>query len=97
MTPKFFKNNEGSFEEETIIDSKLKGLWQQIIPFDIDKDGDMDYLLGNWGKNSKFKASKEHPLRMYYADFDGNGSTETILCNYKNGDLLSIVRIRSTC
>lgn len=21
---------------------------------------------------------------MYYADFDGNGSTETILCNYKN-------------
>jgi hypothetical protein len=86
MTPKFFKNNEGSFEEETIIDSSLKGLWQQIIPFDIDKDGDMDYLLGNWGKNSKFKASKEHPLRMYYADFDGNGSTETILCNYKNGD-----------
>ena len=59
---------------------------QQIIPFDIDKDGDMDYLLGNWGRNSKFKASKEHPLRMYYADFDGNGSTETILCNYKNGD-----------
>ena len=51
---------------------------------DIDKDGDMDYLLGNWGKNSKFNASQEHPLRMYYADFDGNGSTETILCNYKN-------------
>jgi hypothetical protein len=53
MTPKFFKNNEGSFEEETIIDSSLKGLWQQIIPFDIDKDGDMDYLLGNWGRKLK--------------------------------------------
>ena len=85
MSPKFFINKEGSFKEEKIIDSGLKGLWQQITPFDIDKDGDMDYLLGNWGKNSKFKATKKHPLRMYYADFDGNGSTETILCNYKNG------------
>ena len=56
MSPKFFVNKEGSFKEEKIIDSGLKGLWQQITPFDIDKDGDMDYLLGNWGKNSKFKA-----------------------------------------
>jgi len=85
MSPKFYKNTMGSFVEESVIDSKLKGLWQQIIPFDIDKDGDVDYLLGNWGKNSKFKATEEHPLRMYYADFDNNGSTETILCNYKNG------------
>jgi len=85
MTPKFFKNTKGNFVEENLIKSKLTGLWQQITSFDIDKDGDVDYLLGNWGKNSKFKASKEFPLRMYYADFDGNGSTETILCNFKDG------------
>ena len=30
MTPKFFKNNEGSFEEETIIDSSLKGLCNRL-------------------------------------------------------------------
>ena len=85
MNPKFFKNVNGNFVEENIIKSKLTGLWQQIYPFDVDKDGDVDYLVGNWGKNSKFKASKKHPLRMYYADFDGNGSTETIVCNFKNG------------
>ena len=85
MTPKFFKNTKGNFVEENLIKSKLTGLWQQITPFDIDKDGDVDYLLGNWGKNSKFEASQAHPLRMYYSDFDGNGSTETILCNFKNG------------
>ena len=84
MTPKFFKNTRGNFTEEKLIDATLTGLWQQIAAFDIDKDGDVDYLLGNWGKNSKFNASEEYPLRMYYADFDGNGSTETILCNYKN-------------
>ena len=85
MTPKFFKNTNGNFVEENIIKSTLTGLWQQITPFDIDKDGDIDYLLGNWGKNSKFEASQEHPLRMYYSDFDENGSTETIICNFKNG------------
>ena len=91
MAPKFFKNNNGSFKEENILAENLKGLWQQIVPFDIDNDGDLDYLLGNWGTNSKFKASKENPLRMYYADFDGNGSTETIVCNYKNGAYYPIV------
>ena len=85
MAPKFFKNNDGVFTEENLIDSKLKGLWRQIEPFDIDNDGDTDYLLGNWGINSKFKASPEHPMRMYHSDFDGNGRTETIVCTYKNG------------
>ena len=84
MSPKFFKNTNGNFVEEKRLDSELKGLWQQIAPFDIDNDGDADYLLGNWGLNSKFKASKKHALRMYYADFDNNGSTETIVCNYKD-------------
>ena len=85
MSPKFFKNNKGSFIEESVMSSELNGLWQKIISFDIDKDGDTDYLLGNWGENSKFKTTQKHPLRMYYADFDANGSTETIVCNYKNG------------
>ncbi|SFZ92760.1 Repeat domain-containing protein [Flaviramulus basaltis] len=85
MTPKFLKNNNSDFSEEKLIDSKLSGLWQQIQPFDIDQDGDMDYLLGNWGTNSKFKASEDYPMKMYYADFDDNGSTESIVCIYKKG------------
>ncbi|ULC59058.1 VCBS repeat-containing protein [Flaviramulus sp. BrNp1-15] len=85
MSPKFLKNNNGNFVEENVLNSKLNGLWQQITPFDMDGDGDTDYLLGNWGNNSKFKASKEHAMKMYYADFDGNGSTESIVCTFKNG------------
>ena len=91
MAPKFFKNTDGNFSKDKIISSQLNGLWQQIIAFDIDKDGDTDYLLGNWGTNSKFKASEEHPLKMYYGDFDDNGSTETIVCNYKNGNYYPIL------
>ena len=85
MSPKFFKNKSGNFVEENLLSNPLNGLWQRIISFDIDKDGEQDYLLGNWGTNSKFKASQDRPLRMYYADFDNNGSTETIVCTYKNG------------
>lgn len=85
MSPKFFKNNNGNLTEVSVLKNEVNGLWQTIIPFDIDKDGDTDYLLGNWGMNSKFKASAEFPMKMYYADFDENGTTETILAIEKNG------------
>jgi len=90
MEPSFFKNNKGKLEKVSLTSEKLNGLWQAIIPFDIDKDGDIDYILGNWGTNSKFKASDKYPLRMYYDDFDGNGDTETILACEKNGEYYSL-------
>lgn len=83
MSPRFFKNSNGTFTETNSLD--LNGLWQAIEPFDIDQDGDDDYLLGNWGQNSKFVASSENPLKMYFSDFDANGSTETIIVLNKNG------------
>lgn len=86
MSPKFFKSENGILKEVTPMDQSYTGLWECIIPFDIDGDGDMDYLLGNWGKNTKFKASIDYPMKMYYADFDENGSTETIVTIHKNGN-----------
>ncbi len=85
MAPKFFKNVKGKLTEVRLLDNTPKGLWQSIVPFDIDGDGDTDYLLGNWGANSKFRASDRYPLKMYYADFDKNGDTETILASEKSG------------
>lgn len=90
MEPTFFRNNKGKLEKTTLINEKLNGLWQAIIPFDIDNDGDMDYILGNWGTNTKYKASDKYPLRMYYDDFDGNGDTETILASEKNGEYYTL-------
>lgn len=85
MSPKFFKNVHGKFIETDFLENAINGLWQSIQAFDIDGDGDTDYLLGNWGTNSKFKASKAYPMKMYYADFDKNGSTETLVSTAKNG------------
>jgi len=85
MGPKFFMNKNGVLHEESLTDRPLTGLWESIVAFDIDSDGDTDYILGNWGLNTKFRAQKGQPMRMYYGDFDGNGSTETILAVAKDG------------
>ncbi|MDF0715191.1 VCBS repeat-containing protein [Muricauda sp. 334s03] len=83
MSPKFLKYQNSSFTEVEQVN--IPGLWQAIEAFDIDGDGDMDYLLGNWGTNSKFKASEEHPMKLYFNDFDNNGQTETVTAMEKNG------------
>ncbi|EIA09402.1 VCBS repeat-containing protein [Flavobacterium frigoris] len=93
MKPTFFANTSGKFVDvtKTIFSEKSNGLWQAIIPFDIDNDGDLDYLVGNWGLNSKFKASQEFPMKMYYDDFDANGSFETIVATEKAGNYYPIL------
>jgi hypothetical protein len=55
------------------------GLWNTLALADLDNDGRPDILAGNLGLNSKFKASKTAPLRMYVNDFDGNGTIEQII------------------
>lgn len=62
------------------------GWWTAIEAADLDGDGDDDYILGNWGLNSKFTASPERPLSMYVKDFDNNGKTEFILNWYAPAD-----------
>ena len=86
MSPTFFKNENGKLIKVDLIKAPLNGLWQRLIAFDIDGDGDTDYLVGNWGTNTKFKASEKYPLKLFYSDFDDNGSTETIVVTEKNGE-----------
>jgi enediyne biosynthesis protein E4 len=85
MSPVFLKNLGGVFQRDDLRVGKLNGLWQSIMPFDFDGDGDTDFILGNWGLNSKFYATADEPLKMYYHDFDDNGIKETVLAMYKNG------------
>ena len=62
------------------------GWWNRIVPSDLDGDGDTDFILGNHGLNSRFKASPDKPISMYVNDFDHNGTSEQIICRYE-GDV----------
>jgi len=87
MQPAFLANNGKIFWDATadISTSKLNGWWYFINTADVDNDGDIDFILGNYGTNSKLQASGNNTLRMYFADLDGNGNQDQLLCVNKNG------------
>lgn len=78
MGVKIFLNNKGTFKPSEIPAST--GLWQSLMATDINGDGHVDLLAGNWGKNTKLFAGKDGPLKLYVKDFDRNGSIEQIMC-----------------
>ena len=81
MAVTYFINNKGSITSAKSIPNSA-GLWNCITAADIDKDGDIDFVLGNWGQNSRFKASVEKPMEMYVNDFDKNESIEALITYY---------------
>ncbi len=87
MPIKVFINEKGSFVDQSIPAGlgKTNGWWNRIEGADLDGDGDIDFVVGNHGLNSRFKATVDRPVCMYINDFDQNGSVEQIICSY-NGD-----------
>lgn len=84
MPVKFLKNEQGHFKDVTSatgISNKL-GWWNSITGGDFDNDGDIDYVAGNLGENSFYKASDQYPVSMYAKDFDKNGVLECIPTKY---------------
>lgn len=73
-----FINENGSFGKPLIIPNS-NGWWNTIEAKDIDQDGDIDYLLGNWGNNMKLNATIEKPLNLYVGDFDDNKRYDVIM------------------
>lgn len=77
-------------EKGLVLDSgwnleNTSGLWNSVRAADFDKDGDLDFIAGNWGLNTRLKASVKHPMQLYIADFDQNEKEEAILTYYQEG------------
>lgn len=82
-----FKNKEGkSFEpygEQSL--KNTSGWWSSLISGDFDKDGDMDYIAGNIGLNTRYRGNEKEPICVYANDYDKNGSIDPVMTYYQQG------------
>ncbi|MDZ7605766.1 MAG: VCBS repeat-containing protein [Cyclobacteriaceae bacterium] len=93
MPVTIFINDGGILTKVENTDNGLQysdGWWQSIEISDLDKDGDMDFILGNMGFNYKFKATATAPLELYYGNFDGNNTLDIAMGYYENGKLYPV-------
>lgn len=67
MTPHLFLNKQGKFTEQIISENNktLSGWWSSLAVADINNDGFLDFILGNFGLNTKLKATAAFPLKLY--------------------------------
>lgn len=78
--------NNGRQLSKVALDFPNAGWWNVLHLSDIDGDEDLDLVVGNLGNNSRFEASTDHPLKLFYSDFDQNGFPECIMTfNAANG------------
>ena len=80
----FLKNDHGVFHDVTVatgVQDKI-GWWNSIAAGDFDNDGDIDYIVGNLGLNSFFKATDKYPVKMIAKDFDNNGTYDAFASVY---------------
>lgn len=86
MPVRIFRNEKGKLKE--IKSEALKnsnGLWSTIEAHDFDNDGDVDFVIGNAGRNLQMRATSAEPMTMYVSDFDGNDKIDPIICLRSNG------------
>ncbi|WP_309024948.1 FG-GAP-like repeat-containing protein [Pelagicoccus sp. SDUM812002] len=89
-----FRNIEGEIFENVSdkwgFDSAGLGLWTSVASGDFNKDGRLDYVLGNQGLNTIFSASREFPMHLYSGDFAGSGNPQLILSYNVEGEILPV-------
>ena len=88
MTIRVFCMRESTILEECTASLRLadqNGLWNQIVPADLDMDGDIDLIAGNRGWNAQIQISPEYPATLYVGDLDRSGTWDIIYSGFVKG------------
>ena len=86
MPISIFIYQDGKFKlQQNEVLKNSNGLWNTIKVEDFDNDGDLDFVSGNWGNNTKLKASSKEPITLYNYDFDDNSTQDPLITYYHKG------------
>lgn len=88
MPIRIFQNTAAGFKEVTKdlgLNDDTTGWWWSIEQGDFDKDGDMDYIVGNNGLNYKYKATPDETFDIFVKDFDNDKHKDIVLSYYNDG------------
>jgi hypothetical protein len=91
MAPHIFKYNKGLFSELKSNLNELNGWWQTIQVADINKDGKMDFIIGNVGENFYLQPNKKQPAKLFVNDFDKNGIKDKVVTYTVDGKDMPVV------
>ena len=85
MAVTLYENNGGKLrklESNGTGLEKSHGWWNSITAGDFDNDSDMDYILGNFGENTKYQVSVAEPIELYGGDLDNNGYVDPVMSQF---------------
>jgi hypothetical protein len=71
------------------------GWWTSLASADFNGDGRADYVAGNVGLNTQYRADASHPALLFYGDFRGDGEQPELVEAYYEGDRLFPWRSRN--
>jgi hypothetical protein len=96
---KYFHNRGGKefedWSEKAGFSVAGTGWWTSLSGGDFNEDGRIDYVVGNTGLNTPYRAEPQRPAVLLSGDFKGDGSTQLIEAQYE-GDTLYPFRSRRT-
>jgi hypothetical protein len=86
MPVTFYKNTGRGFTKTATDMDTHVGWWNSIVAGDFNNDGNIDYIVGNLGQNSNYKASATQPMTILGKDVDGNGSFDAMIFCYMKAE-----------